>query len=65
VLDDPALVLQAVDLERAGERIDEPQVADPLARVDTHLASTVERAGRRRYDLAQPIGRDREGRHVR
>src|SRR5438132_881255 len=37
----PRAALEAEDLERALERIDEPRVADALARVDGHLALAV------------------------
>src|SRR5262245_30645877 len=45
--DDPALILEPVDLERAGERIDDPEMSHPLACVDAHLPPAVDRARRR------------------
>src|SRR5438093_10597770 len=37
--DDPPIALEAIDLERAGEGIDDPEMRDPLAPVDAHLAT--------------------------
>src|SRR5262249_9394378 len=58
--DDPASALEPVDLESPREWIDEPEVRDPLAGVDAHLAAAVDATRRRRDDLADPVGRLRE-----
>src|SRR2546422_32307 len=52
---DPTATDQAVDLERPCERIDEPEMSDPFARVDRHLAVAVERAGAGGERLAGPV----------
>jgi hypothetical protein len=53
--DHPACVLEPVHLEHARERIDEPEVAQPLPGVERHLADAVDVDGRRRSDLAGPV----------
>src|SRR5438876_897027 len=54
--DEAAARIAAMDLERAEDRVDDPEVADPLAGVDPHLAPTVDLARRRRDHLAHPVG---------
>jgi hypothetical protein len=60
----PSVRLYAVGLERARERIDEPQVRDSFTRVDMHLVAAVDALRTRGDDLANPVGRkvDRRGR---
>src|SRR5437870_1121110 len=52
------------DVEGAQDRVDDPEVADPLAGVDPHLPAAVDLAGGRRDDLARPVGRELEGRDI-
>src|SRR3989475_103036 len=61
----PAPALEPVALQRAQDRVDDPEVAAPLAGVAPHLAPTVDLARRRRDPLAPPVGRQLESRHVR
>ena len=43
--DDPVSVFQALDFERPRDRIDHPEMAPVLARVDLHLPPAIEGAG--------------------
>ena len=52
-------------LEGLGGGVDEPGVADPLAGEDVQLLQTVEPGGRRREDLADPVGGQGEERLAR
>src|SRR5262249_48698587 len=61
----PAGVLEAIDLERPRQRIDEPEVSYPLRRVDRHLAGPVETTRSGRDHLADPIWGERDPDDVR
>src|ERR1051325_4120026 len=60
----PVVTFEAVDLERAEERVDDPQMLYALARIDAHLPTAIDPSGRRRDRLAHPVGRHRERGHV-
>src|SRR5207245_1973912 len=47
-------------LERLRQRFDDPQPGDAFARVDGQLARAIVARGRRRDDLAYPIGGELE-----
>src|SRR5215813_707018 len=49
--DDPAPPLEPIDLEGALQRVDDPEVAHALARVDMHLPPAVDGASCGRDDL--------------
>jgi hypothetical protein len=56
----PIPTIEAVDLERFGERVQEPQVGDARAGVHRQLLGAVEATGRWGEDLTDPVGRERE-----
>src|SRR5439155_12775036 len=62
---DPALALEPIDLDRAGERVDEPEVRDLLASVHAELPPAIDVSRRGRDHLAHPVRRKREPDHVR
>ena len=53
--DHPVTVGQPIDLQRASERIDEPQIPEAFARVDPHLPRAVDTSGAGGDDLTHPV----------
>lgn len=49
-------MLEAKHLERLGERVDEPEVLDPVSRVERYLEHAVEARRRWRERLTDPVG---------
>ena len=47
----------SIDFQRVRGRIDVPEVADAVTRVEGHFSDAVEARGRGRQDFANPIGR--------
>src|SRR5947207_505522 len=52
----PAATLEPVHLEGLGQRFDEPEMGDRLARIDAHLAHAIGAGRRGRHHLAGPVG---------
>lgn len=52
-----AVAVEAIDLDHAFERIDEPNARDALAGVDRKLAFTIDALAARRDHLTSPVGR--------
>src|SRR5207249_3350529 len=61
----PGTVDKPKDFERLGLGIDQPHVADALARVNAQFWHAVDGLRRRGEDFAYPIRRDGDGRRVR